>query len=525
MDRNITELQKRRADNIIWNCAKDYSFAPDFKAYDGSGEADLYWNILYGSARRHYEYEKLEELFAMLDSYKNAAVYETVFWTALEPVLFQKELDGRPILARIRPEPAETELKLDADMTTDEIVETARRFFYERYGLYGDGKIRLKFRLRHRRRFSVDSFLQRGPIFVHEKGLYHGDVPGWNGEYALSTKLNESELRAFLETKFGKSAYPLEHVVRLEKQLCGGNHRFTHLFYTKGEIVELHGIYSTFEMHQRKRQAELIAGNRAYYRKNLLQNRLLIARLSTAIMNSVLLHMQPSRVKAASGALDPALAWRAARLGDERIFARTENKNAGDMSVDILLDASHSQVNRAAKISSQAYIISEALSRCRVPCRVMSFCSMSGFTVLRLLRDYHAAGDGSEIFNYYAEGCNRDGLAIRAVGNLMAQSSYAHKMLIVLSDVKPLDVAKIRKDERDVGLSYDGVRALTDTAHEVRRLRADGISVLCIFTGEDENVPAARMVYGQDFVRIRDFSLFADTVGKLIIDQMKSYSM
>ena len=48
-------------------------------------------------------------------------------------------------------------------------------------------------------------------------------------------------------------------------------------------------------------------------------------------------------------------------------------------------------------------------------------------------------------------------------------------MLMVLSDVKPLDSAKIRKDERDVGTSYDGIRALTDTAHEVRRLRAEGV--------------------------------------------------
>ncbi len=525
MNQDITELQKRRADNIIWNCAEDYSFVPDFKAYDRSGNVDLYWNIIFGSARRHYEYAKLEELFAMLDGYKNAAFYQSVFWDALEPVLFQTELRGRPVLGWMRPAPAETELKLDAGMTTDEIVDEAKRFFFERYGLLGDGKIRLKYRLPRLRRMTVDSFLQRGPIIRHEEGLYHGGVSGWNGDYTLSTKLKEPELRAFLETKFGKAIYPIEQVTRLEKQLCTGNHKFTHLFYTKGEVVELHGIYSTFEMHQRKRQEELIANNHACYQKNLTENRLSISKLSTSIMNSVLLHMQPARRKANAGALDPVLAWRAARLGDEKVFQKTENENAGDMSVDILLDASHSQVNRAAQISSQAYIIAEALSRCRVPCRVMSFCSMSGFTVMRLFNDYSSASDNSSIFNYYAEGCNRDGLAIRAAGNLMAQTPYEHKMLIVLSDVKPLDpAAKIRKDERDVGVSYDAIRALTDTAYEVRRLRADGISVLCLFTGEDENLPSARMVYGQDFVRIRDFSFFADTVGKLIIDQMKRYS-
>lgn len=525
MDQNISDFQKRRADNIIWNCAGDYSFAPDFKAYDSKGDVDIYWNLIFGCARRHYEYEKLEKLFAMLDKYKNSAVYESIFWNALEPVLFQTELAGRPVLERIRPAPTRSELKFDAEMTTDEIVERAREFFRERYGLYGDGKMRLKYRLPHLRRMSVDSFLQRGRVVMHDRAFYNGEVDVRAGDYSLNSKLSAAELRDFLETKFGKAIYTDERIARLEKQLCVGNHKFTHLFYTRGEVVELHGIYSTFEMHQRKRQAELIANNRAFYQKNLLQNRLLISRLSTSISNSVLLHMQPAQVKANAGAVDPALAWRAARLDDERVFTRTENENAGDMSVDILLDASHSQVSRAEKISSQAFIIAEALARCRVPCRVMSFCSMSGFTVLRLFNDYSSSGDNSGIFDYYAEGCNRDGLAIRAAGELLSRSSYEHKMLIVLSDVKPLDIAKIRRDERDVGVKYDDIRALTDTAHEVRRLRSEGVSVLCIFTGEDRELPAARMVYGQDFVRIRDFSLFADTVGKLIIDQMKSYSM
>ena len=40
----VTDAQKRRAVNIIWNSAKDYSFQPDFKAYDSEGQAELYWN-------------------------------------------------------------------------------------------------------------------------------------------------------------------------------------------------------------------------------------------------------------------------------------------------------------------------------------------------------------------------------------------------------------------------------------------------------------------------------------------------
>lgn len=538
MENTVSELQKRRADNLIWNGAEDYSFAPDFKAYDANGDADLYWNHIFGAARRRYEYAKFEKLFARLDKYRESDVYESIFWNALEPVLFRTELYGRPVLESLRPEPAKSALKFDDDMSADEIVDTAGKFFYEHYGLYGDGKIRLKYRLPHMRRMSVDSFLQRGGkglyrkladlhdrTFVHEKGLYGGLAVFTGGGDSIGTKLTEPELREFIATKFGKPIYTAMQVRQLERQLCTGNHRFTHLFYTEGETVELRGVYSTFEMHQRKRQAEIMAGNRVYYEKDRIRNRLLITKLSTNISNSVLLHMQPESVKAASGAVDPKLAWRAARLGDGKVFKRTENENAGDMSVDILLDASHSQTRRTGSISSQAYIIAEALKRCRVPCRVMSFCSMSGFTVMKLFRDYSSSGDSSRIFDYWAEGCNRDGLALRAAGELLSRTSYEHKMLIVLSDVKPLDIARIRRDERDVGLSYDGARALTDTAHEVRRLRAEGISVICIFTGTDDELPGARMVYGQDLVRIRDLNLFADTVGKLIIDQMRNYAM
>ena len=31
---DILDSEKRRARNLIWNAAGDYSFEPDFKAYD-----------------------------------------------------------------------------------------------------------------------------------------------------------------------------------------------------------------------------------------------------------------------------------------------------------------------------------------------------------------------------------------------------------------------------------------------------------------------------------------------------------
>ena len=56
----------------------------------------------------------------------------------------------------------------------------------------------------------------------------------------------------------------------------------------------------------------------------------------------------------------------------------------------------------------------------------------------------------------------------------------------------------------------------------MRRARADGIAVVCVFTGADEDVPSARLVYGQDFARIQSLDRLADAVGKLIRNQLRN---
>ena len=38
---SVSELQNKRAVNMIWSAARDYSFQPDFKAYDAEGKAEL----------------------------------------------------------------------------------------------------------------------------------------------------------------------------------------------------------------------------------------------------------------------------------------------------------------------------------------------------------------------------------------------------------------------------------------------------------------------------------------------------
>ena len=80
---------------------------------------------------------------------------------------------------------------------------------------------------------------------------------------------------------------------------------------------------------------------------------------------------------------------------------------------------------------------------------------------------------------------------------------------------------KIRARDGSEIAAYEYGAGLMDTALEVRRARADGIAVVCVFTGNDEDVPSAKMVYGRDFARIQSLDKFADTVGMLIQNQLK----
>ena len=92
--------------------------------------------------------------------------------------------------------------------------------------------------------------------------------------------------------------------------------------------------------------------------------------------------------------------------------------------------------------------------------------------------------------------------------------------MILLSDVKPNDVIQISQSGRFV--DYAGDNGIQNTAMEIRALTYRGISVMCVFTGNDDDLPAAHTVYGRNFARIRSLDQFADTVGALIQNQIRS---
>ena len=570
MTAEISDLQKKRAYNQIWNAAANYGFLPDFRFYTPEGRADVYWNTIIGLARRHYDYDQLKKLFRGLEQEEEAGEYENLVWLGLENALVARERDMRPVLPEMQKAYARQflerfgkngteddrffeflalahyrrvlgleqkasrydmnlldELEFSPELDTGELVREIRRLLEKWFRIRAEEK-------RHEHRLPNLPFLPHsekrkrgdGKLRRFGTGLAEHPHPTDGGDelpqdwIERKSGLTEEELRAFMAEKFGRSLLNEKQMAELEKKLCSGNHKNCRLHITKGGAAEMH-IRNAFEALQKEREEAQIAHNRAVFRQNEASNRIAIQKLTEKIQNSVLLYLRPYTVRSESGELEGGRIWRALNLDDRNVFRRTENADAGDVSVDILLDASTSQKGRLESISGQAFCIAEALTRCRIPCRVMSFCSMTGYTVLRIFRDYHEETKNSSIFEYVSNGCNRDGLAVRTVHHLMNESSCEHRLLIVLSDVKPQDIVRFREREDEEYLPYEQDYGIRDTAFEVRRARADGIAVICVFTGDDDDLPAARTVYGRDFARIRSIDQLADTVGLLIQNQIK----
>ena len=83
MTQEISDLQKKRACNLIWNAAANYGFNPDFKFYTTDGTADVYWNSIFGLARKYYDYPQLSALFRGLEHEEEAGEYEALLWLGL----------------------------------------------------------------------------------------------------------------------------------------------------------------------------------------------------------------------------------------------------------------------------------------------------------------------------------------------------------------------------------------------------------------------------------------------------------
>ena len=333
----------------------------------------------------------------------------------------------------------------------------------------------------------------------------------------LITEEDIKKMYSYIELHFGTSYMDAREQERLNRRICRGIHADCKLYFTEGILKGCVRENNTYVLA--KRTSEM---NERFYRQNQRISRNNIAALGDILKRSLQARNEDDTQISDYGTVIPQKLWKVGRTSDTKLFLKQFKKNNSDFVVDVLIDASGSQMSRQGDVALQAYMISSALSNVDIPHRVMSYCTFWDHTILHRFREYEdpvAADD--DIFNYVTSSNNRDGLAIKAVGYGLLQREEEKKILIILSDGRPYDVIINRPNAKNPA-PYQGKYAIADTATEVRRLRSQGVSVLGVFAGEEKDLAAEKKIFGKDFAYIRDIGNFSKIVGRYLTKQLEA---
>ena len=313
-----------------------------------------------------------------------------------------------------------------------------------------------------------------------------------------------------VEYYYGQSYLSESDRRKIESKHCRNVHEGCRLHFTDGVLRS--PCENAFQLKYVTRQRE---NNIFEFQFKLKTFRRQINKLRESLSRLLVEESASDRIYSDCGTIYANKAWRIGRSSNNKVFYKDVDNGKGRYVIDILLDSSGSQTSKQFMVAIQAYIMAAALTLAGIPNRVMGFQSFLDYTILKRFRDYNDNVKKCEdIFEYYCAGNNRDGLAIKATCDGLLERDEENKILIVLSDGRPNDV-KIGKDSsRSIRgeMSYKGVVGIKDTATEVRRARKQGIMVLGVFTGKEEDLEVEKKIYGKDFIYIKDIQRFSDIV-------------
>lgn len=573
--------KERRAANMVWTAAGDYSFDPVFLAFQQNGAPDLYMNSIIGYTRRQYDPAVIDGLFALFAGTVREELYDGLCWLALEQAVFEREQQERPVLTDLRKAAAEAffaqereksrqqwmsqnsrlyaqqaarwhmvlgqtphflnprdralakALQLSGNLSAEALRDRILACFAEYLHFHPDKKQRE--RSIHLQGALAALLVRLFPARLEHQQLLRlrlgsgGEDSGSNGRQQAKLasgslkRAGDGETEAYLAHCFGRPLLQVQDMTALRQKLCRGRHLCCSLYLTDGnrEAAGSNQRFQKLEQDAQRQRRE----NEAFYKAQAARFLNSSRRLTAALKNEMLLAESAAPLRGESGRLCPSLIWRAQYLSDAAVFLRSGEDVLPQISVDLLLDASASRLRIQPLLTAQARIIAEGLQHCGIPVQVSSFLSLRGYTVLRRFCTYGETDKNDRIFDYFAAGWNRDGLAISAAGELMKSSPAERKLLLVLTDASPNDDTPIPADPaegRPVSRSYAGAPAVEDTALSVAALRKNGIQVVGILTGSAGGEAEATRIYGSDFIRIRDISQLADSVGSILLRHISS---
>ncbi len=313
-----------------------------------------------------------------------------------------------------------------------------------------------------------------------------------------------------VEYYYGKTFLSESEIRKIETKHCRDVHEGCRVHFTDGVLRS--ECNNAFQLKYVTRQKE---NNLYKYRDNIKLHKRSINKLKESISRILIEESAIDRIYSDGGTICANRAWRIGRSNNTKVFYKDIRNEKGKYVIDILLDASGSQSRNQFNVAIQAYIIATALTSIGIPNRVMGYLSFLDYTILKRYRDYNDNLNSCEnIFEYFAAGNNRDGLAIKATCDDLLEREEENKILIILSDGKPNDVKIGRDRSRSLRgeASYKGIVGVKDTALEVRKARKQGILVLGVFTGKESDLEAEKMIYGKDFIYTKDIERFSDIV-------------
>lgn len=320
----------------------------------------------------------------------------------------------------------------------------------------------------------------------------------------------------YVELNYGKSYLSEAEEKKINYQMCRGIHSDCSLYFTEGILKNPVKSNYQYEYAKRLRNKNIWL----YHEKHRIVKHNITV-LTETLRKSLVLRSETQTVLSDRGMIVPSRLWRIGRTNDAKLFQQELKGEISDFVVDVLIDASGSQMKRQGDVALQAYIISEALSNVDIPHRVMSFCTFWDYTIMHRFRRYDdPRSENDNIFNYVTSSNNRDGLAIRTAGYDLLQREEEKKIMIILSDGRPYDVIINRPNAKNPE-PYQGKAAIADTATEVRRLRNLDVSVLGVFAGEEKDLATEKKIFGKDFAYIRDIANFSKIVGRYLTKQLE----
>lgn len=331
--------------------------------------------------------------------------------------------------------------------------------------------------------------------------------------------LSEDALAAipdYLAKNFGPSFRTEKTMREIEDTVCVGIHEERKLLFTDGLPEEAYeGTTDRARVLRVCRDANLqmLEENKDSVRHG-------IRSIEQAFQNALNLKDDPEVYRSDRGVLVNSTLWKVGRCENPQLFDKIFRQDRSTVVVELLIDASGSQAIRQSMVALQSYMFSAALSKIQIPHRVMSYCTYGNYTILRRFRDYDdkPAAD-QKILEYRATSNNRDGLALSAAGTDLLKRKEDHKIMIIFSDGLPNDMVSGRK-RAGAPEKYIGEAAIGDTCFQVRKLRREGVYVIGIFLGDDNELENERMIYGSSFLRIRRAEDFGGSAGKRLSETL-----